>query len=428
MGSVWHQDREACSGDRWERGEGDVQWALVERYYIAWRRWASVQYGDLLEVYPVATSGIAGVVRNDRNQWTTVNREVASLHGYLGHVLPGILLCVSVSAVATILERLEVSAFGRAGLEALVLAILVGAMVRTVWSPGTRWLGGIKFSAKTLLEVTVVLLGCSLSAQTVIAVGSDLLAGTAIVVLIAIGTSYAIGKLLGLPGRMATLVACGNSICGNSAIAAVAPVIGANGDEIAASIAFTAVLGVIVVFALPFLPMLVRLSGQQYGVLAGLTVYAVPQVLAATTPLGLVAVQTGTLVKLIRVLMLGPVVLMLSLLARRWRYEHDRAAPPDSGDQTGTGQLLLHGMVPWYIVGFLVMSGLRSAGLLPYATLAPLATVTKLMTIISMAALGLGTDLRTVSRAGVRVTASVAISLLLLGFISFGLIRLLSVA
>ena len=83
---------------------------------------------------------------------------------------------------------------------------------------------------------------------------------------------------------MAVLVACGNSICGNSAIAAVAPVIGADGKDVAASIAFTAVLGVLVVLGLPLLVPLLRLSETQYGVLAGLTVYAVPQVLAATAP------------------------------------------------------------------------------------------------------------------------------------------------
>jgi uncharacterized integral membrane protein (TIGR00698 family) len=349
-------------------------------------------------------------------------------HRHLGHMLPGILLCVAVSAAATTLERLEVSAFGHAWLEALVLAILIGAMMRILWSPGTRWLSGINFSAKALLEVAVLLLGCSISAQIVMAAGPSLLGGIAMVVLIAIGTSYGIGKLLGLPHRMATLVACGNSICGNSAIAAVAPVIGADGDDIAASIAFTAVLGVIVVLGLPFLPTFLHLSHLQYGVLAGLTVYAVPQVLAATTPLGSVAVQIGTLVKLMRVLMLGPVVLILSLLTRRRRDEIDQAGPHGiSGDRSATRQLPLHRMVPWYIAGFLVLAGLRSAHLVPNAMLAPLGAAANLLTVISMAALGLGTDLRTVARAGGRVTATVSFSLLVLGFISFGLIRLLGV-
>lgn len=344
-------------------------------------------------------------------------------------MLPGILRCILVSAAAIILERLEVSAFGRAWLEALVLAILIRAMVRTLWSPGARWLGGIKFDAKTLLEVAVLLLGCSVSVQTVMAVGPGLLAGIAVVVVISIGASYGIGKLLGLPHRMATLVACGNSICGNSAIAAVAPVIGADGKDISASIAFTAVLGVIVVVGLPFLPMLVHLSRLQYGVLAGLTVYAVPQVLAATTPLGSAAVQIGTLVKLVRVLMLGPVVLMLSLLTRRWCDEPDEASlHVTAGDRPVVGDLPLHKMIPWYIVGFLVMAGLRSADVLPHTVLGPLTATANLLTVISMGALGLGTDLRTVARAGGRVSATVAVSLPVLGFISFGLIRLLRVA
>ena len=123
--------------------------------------------------------------------------------------------------------------------------------------------------------------------------------------------------MLGLSTRLSILIACGNSICGNSAIAAVAPVIGADGDEIASSISFTAILGVMMVLGLPLLIPLLQLSATQYGILAGLTVYAVPQVLAATVPAGLVSTQIGTLVKLMRVLMLGPVVVGLSLLAPR---------------------------------------------------------------------------------------------------------------
>jgi uncharacterized integral membrane protein (TIGR00698 family) len=235
----------------------------------------------------------------------------------IGRVVPGLLLCVSVTLVATGLERVEVRLAGAAWLESLVWAILIGTAVRTAWTPGQRWNAGIDFSAKFLLEVAVLLLGVSVSARTVLAAGPGLLVGIAAVVMLAIACSYGIGRLLGLPHRMATLIACGNSICGNSAIAAVAPIIGADGDDVAASIAFTAVLGVVVVLALPLTVPLLHLSGLQYGALAGLTVYAVPQVLAATATVGPVAVQLGALVKLVRVLMLGPVVLGLSLLTRR---------------------------------------------------------------------------------------------------------------
>ncbi|WP_342240078.1 YeiH family protein [Inquilinus sp. OTU3971] len=331
-------------------------------------------------------------------------------------LVPGLLLCGAVTLAALGLEQLEAGLFGHAWLEALVLAILVGALVRTLWSPSQRWTPGIAFSAKTLLEIAVVLLGASVSVGAIVAAGPLLLVGIAAVVVIAIAASYGMGRLLGLPHRMAVLVACGNSICGNSAIAAVAPVIGADGKEVAASIAFTAVLGVLVVLGLPFLPALMQISEVQYGVLAGLTVYAVPQVLAATAPIGAIALQLGTLVKLVRVLMLGPMILVLTLVTRR-RNE----------DAAARGRMPWHKLVPWFIDGFLLLAVLRSFGLLPEMVLAPAATAATWLTVLSMAALGVSTDLLSVAKAGGRVTAAVTLSLLVLGAISFGLIRLLGI-
>jgi len=348
---------------------------------------------------------------------------------FVGRILPGLLLCLAVTGAALVLERIEAAAFGATWLEALVLAILVGTAVRTAWQPGARWKAGIAFSAKTLLEIAVLLLGASISASMIIAAGPLLIVGIAGIVVVAIVASYGIGRALRLPHRMALLVACGNSICGNSAIAAVAPIIGADGEDVAASIAFTAVLGVLVVLGLPLLPAVLHLTELQYGVLAGLTVYAVPQVLAAAMPLGTVAVQMGTLVKLVRVLMLGPVVLCLSLLTRRMRDETDEPAPHvTAGDRPASGKLPLHKLVPWFIVGFLGLATLRSSGLIPHVLLAPVAFAANILTIISMAALGLGTDLKTVAGAGPRVIAAVTGSLAVLMVISFALIRALGVA
>ncbi len=357
-------------------------------------------------------------------------RSAARVFGaWSRRVVPGLVLCIGVTVAAMALERIEASVAGAAWLEALVLAILIGTAVRTAWTPGHRWRSGIDFSAKFMLEVAVVLLGASVSTRTVLAAGPGLLLGIAAVVVLAISCSYGIGRLLGLPHRMATLIACGNSICGNSAIAAVAPIIGADGEDVAASIAFTAVLGVVVVLTLPLTVPLLHLSGLQYGALAGLTVYAVPQVLAATAPVGAVAVQLGTLVKLMRVLMLGPVVLGLSLLTRPYRDEtHAAARNVTAGDRPAARRLPLRKLVPWFIVGFLVLAGLRSAGLIPSVSLAPTAAAANLLTVISMAALGLSTDLRLLARAGARVTAAVTASLLILGAISLGLIRLLGLA
>ncbi|RYE30651.1 MAG: putative sulfate exporter family transporter [Hyphomicrobiales bacterium] len=340
-----------------------------------------------------------------------------------GRILPGLGLCAGISAIAFALEHLEAFAAGRAWLEALVLAILIGTAIRTVWTPSDRWRPGIAFSAKMVLEIAIVLLGASLNMAMIVAAGPALLVGIAVVVSIALAGSFMLGRALGLPKRMAVLIACGNSICGNSAIAAVAPVIGADGKDVAASIAFTAVLGVLVVLGLPLLVPILSLSETQYGVLAGLTVYAVPQVLAATAPVAAASVQIGTLVKLVRVLMLGPVVLALSVLGHRLRDDTDAGnAKPASR------RLAVNKLVPWFIIAFLGMAALRSHGLIPEVALAPIAKTATVLTIISMAALGLGVDIRVVARAGGRVTAAVTLSLIALTVVSLGLIRLLGIA
>ncbi|MCB5174582.1 YeiH family protein [Microvirga lenta] len=333
----------------------------------------------------------------------------------LARLAPGIALCGAVALAAIGLQHLEEAWTGRPWLEALVIAILLGTAIRTAWTPSARWTPGIGFSAKTLLEIAVMLLGASISFQAVAEAGFGLILGIAAVVAVAIGASFGLCRLLGLPKRMAVLVACGNSICGNSAIAAVAPVIGAKSEDVASSIAFTAILGVIVVLGLPLLVPVLGLSETQYGVLAGLTVYAVPQVLAATLPVGMVSTQIGTLVKLVRVLMLGPVVVGLSLAMGRSR---DAAGPGFS----------LNRFVPWFILGFLGLAALRSAGLIPDIVLQAVMPLATILTVVAMAALGLGVDLKVLGRVGGRVTLAVSLSLLVLLAISLGLIRVLGVA
>jgi len=329
------------------------------------------------------------------------------------NLLPGLFVSIAITIGATLLQGVEEHFVGQPYLEALVLAILIGVAVRTLWTPGPRWRPGIQFSGKFILELAIVILGASVSVSTIIALGPLLIVGIACIVMVAIGVSYMISRLLGLPQRMSILIACGNSICGNSAIAAVAPVIGADGDDIASSISFTAVLGVVVVLTLPLLVPILNLSLTQYGVLAGLTVYAVPQVLAATLPIGALANQVGTVIKLVRVLMLGPVVLGFSLFSRSLRPAHDR---PNKRPQ-------LHEYLPWFIIGFLIMLIARSLELIPPALLPGITHTAAVMTTVAMAALGLGVDVRVVARSGPRVTLAVTISLIFLIIVSYALIR-----
>lgn len=323
---------------------------------------------------------------------------------------PGLALCGLTAAGAIGLAELERAVFGHAWLEPLVLAILLGASVRTVWTPGAIWRSGVNFGARTLLEIAIVLLGASVSAGVLANLGLPLILSVLLLVAAALGVGFLIGRALGLNPKLALLVASGNAICGNSAIAAVAPVIEADGEDVISAIAFTAVLGVIVVLALPVLAGLLKLSAIQAGALAGLSVYAVPQVLAAAAPFGGTAVQTGTLVKLLRVLMLGPVIFAVTLL---------------SGRERGAGRPGLHRMVPWFVAGFVVMIALRTLGLIPAALLPGLDWTADLLTIAALAALGLQTDIRAVARSGGRVIAAAVLSLLVLLAMALVLIGLL---
>ena len=291
--------------------------------------------------------------------------------------VPGLALCAAVAILATIAGSIEHTLAGRAWIEPLVLAILLGAGVRTVWTPGPRWIPGIDYSAKQVLEVAIVLLGLTLDLPLLLRAGPLLAAGIVVAVVGALAIGYLLGKALGLRARLAALVAVGNAICGNSAIAAVAPVIGADPDDIASSIAFTAM------------------------------------------PVSVLSGQVGTLVKLTRVLMLGPIVLGFSVAMRRrgtQRVEMPRVEMPRV-------EMPLGRLVPWFIVGFLLLSAVRATGLVPEPMVVAARWISGALTVVAMVALGLGVDVRVLGRVGGAVTATALGALVLLLGISVALVK-----
>lgn len=335
-------------------------------------------------------------------------------------LLPGVLLSVAIGVAAYLLQGVEARWLGHAIFEALVLAIVLGMIVRTAWELPASWQSGIDFTAKEVLELAIVLLGTSVNLPLLLKAGPVLLAGIAVTVCVGIVAGTAIGRALGLETRHAILVACGNAICGNSAIAAIAPVIGARREHVASAIAFTAILGVVVILTLPLLIPVLHLSFYQYGVLAGMTVYAVPQVLAAAFPVSALSGEVGTLTKLVRVLLLGPVVLGFALLMRR----HRRASGvDDSRDEQQSFMTRLNRFVPWFIIGFVVLAVARSAGLLGDTIALPLRDVSTWLTIAAMAALGLGVNLRAMRRVGMPVVLTVTGSLVVIVAISATVVR-----
>jgi uncharacterized integral membrane protein (TIGR00698 family) len=329
----------------------------------------------------------------------------------LKRLLAGVLVAAALAVVSVAVAAGETRLLGHPVIEALVVALLVGMIVRFFWRPGATYEPGIRFAGKGLLEFSIVLLGVSVDLPLLIRAGPALAVAIVGIVAVGLGVGVLIARALGLRPRLAILVATGNAICGNSAIAAVAPVIGADAEDVASSIAFTAILGVIVVLCLPLLIHPLGLTNYQYGVLAGLTVYAVPQVLAAAFPVSVLSGDVATLVKLVRVLMLGPVVLFFALRT------HNRFGRAPS----------LTKLVPWFIVGFLALAALRASGIVPASWVAPTRVASTNLTIIAMAALGLSADVRSVAKAGSRVIGAVSLSLIVLVVLGIGIIHLLHI-
>ena len=330
-------------------------------------------------------------------------------------LLPGLGLVLVLGLIAYGLAALQQATLGRIWLEALVLALLLGVLVRNVGLSLTRFEAGTAYAGKQVLEFAVLLLGVSVDAGALAATGPRLALAIVLGVVSVLGLGFAIGRLLGLGPRLACLVATGNAVCGNSAIAAVAPIIGATRGEIASSIALTAVLGVLLVLALPALIPLAGLSHYQYGVVAGMGVYAVPQVLAAAFPVSDLSGEIATTVKPGRVMLPGPLVLFVGFLMSI------------GGARNGRAPLRWTTALPWFVLGFLVLAVVRNVGLIPDAVAQPVRTLGVLLTILAMAGLGLGVRLDVVRKVGPRVAVTVVLSLALLISLTLLLIRLLGI-
>ncbi len=316
---------------------------------------------------------------------------------------PGLALVIAVALAAHCLAAFEVRTWGRTFVDPLVLAILIGLLVRAALGARESLENGISFAAKDILEVAVVLLGASVNLAAMQAAGLPLALGLVVFVAVSVVIGISIGRTLGLSPQLSVLIACGNAICGNSAIAAVAPSIKASREDTASAVAFTALLGMVAVFALPLLMIPLGISHEGFGVVAGSTVYAVPQVLAAAYPVSDVAGEMATLVKLTRVLLLGPVVIAIAAWWRRSTHS--------STVETSASRGL---WVPWFILGFAVLATLRATGLLSIANAELASEGAHRLTLAAMAGLGLSVDLREIRRVGVRAAVAATLGLVVM--------------
>jgi uncharacterized integral membrane protein (TIGR00698 family) len=203
-----------------------------------------------------------------------------------------------------------------------------------------------------------------------------------------------VGRRLGIGSDLRTLIGVGTAICGASAIAAVSPIIRARSNQIAYAISTIFLFNIVAVLAFPPLGHALGMNQQAFGLFAGTAVNDTSSVVAAASVYGHSATEHAVVIKLVRTLMIIPICLALAGLVRR------RDARADGG-QAGS-RLYLRTLVPWFLVGFLLMAAANSAKLVPTTAHAVLAQLSLFGITTALAAVGLSTDLAELRRTGPR--------------------------
>lgn len=319
--------------------------------------------------------------------------------------LPGLALAVVVAAVATAVGRLVPVVGGP------VSGIALGALVAVAVRPGERTRPGVDFAGRRVLQAAVVLLGARLSLGQVLRAGAGSLPVMLVTLAVCLAAAYGIGRRLGVVGDLRTLIGVGTGVCGASAIAAVTPVVGAAGADVAYAVSTIFVFNVAAVPAFPALGHLLGMDQHAFGLFAGTAVNDMSSVVAVASAYGGDAADQAVVVKLARTLMIIPICLGLAALARRRAEAADARA--NAGARTGTrgdvdagrsgnrlAPVRVGRLVPWFLVGFLALAAVNTAGLLPAAAHGPLGAAAGFLITLALSAIGLSTDLARLRRTG----------------------------
>lgn len=320
--------------------------------------------------------------------------------------------------------RVEGASGVRRPVSAAILAIFAGAIATAILPVRQRVREGVKHVVRKTIPLTIVLTGATLSFANARAVGLRACAVIVATMLVALGSAWIFGKLLGVWPRTSLLIGAGTAICGNSAIVAVAPLIDAEDRDLMLSMGAINVLGLVLMFASPFVGGAIGFNDSGYGVWAGSTIHAVPQAVAAGFAFSEKAGGVATLVKLVRVAMLAPLLIILAFAYRRSRKGKDKAG------------VTVHyaRLVPpflWGFFGLFLLNSLRWLPALQFASgysvnLADLLGETGNLTLaLSMAAMGLEIDLKMFVKVGGSAVAVGALACLASCIASWAMIRAL---
>jgi uncharacterized integral membrane protein (TIGR00698 family) len=323
-----------------------------------------------------------------------INRES------LFKIAPGLLLC---SAFAALIVG-ATSLLPKTGFDPLLIALVLGIAFKNIF-PKAQWhSAGTKFSGKFILELSVMILGASIFFPAVGSAGVGLFALIMFGVAGSMAIAFFVGHtLLKLGPRLSILIGVSNSICGNSAAAIIAPIIGASSVELASVIAISGLLGAAQIILLPLLVPVFGLGDYHYGVVAGMAVYAVAHVYAASATVSPLSASIATFVKLMRVVLLAPLVVVVQLLISLRSSESGT-----KGDRKVFGWTSIFQYVPWFVIGFIVLAALRSSGIIGEGLGSDIRELSRYSFLVAMVAIGMGVDVRDILKVGPKVVVVIA--------------------
>jgi uncharacterized integral membrane protein (TIGR00698 family) len=303
------------------------------------------------------------------------------------------------------------------GISPLVVGILCGMLYGNLMRGDmpVEWGVGVNFAARRVLRVAVALYGLNISIQQIVEVGAP---GVVVSVGVAVGV-LAVGTWLGtrwlkLDRDLAMLTSAGSAICGAAAVLAFESTLRSAPHKSAVAIATVVLFGTIsmllypLLFGLGWLPF----EGVALGIFLGGSIHEVAQVVAAASNIDAQTTEVATIVKMTRVALLVPVLLVIGLWLRR----------RDASLAGHKGQL----PVPWFAIGFLMFALINSAGVLPEPLLDTLRAICIFLLTVAMTALGMQTQFSQMKKTGPSVLALAAVLFVLLFVLTGGLVKLVS--
>lgn len=305
-----------------------------------------------------------------------------------GNILHGILLITLFSCAAFYLADTDIAR--RLSFSPLIIGILLGMLYANSLRnrlPET-WVPGILFCSKQILRAGIVLYGFRLTFQSVAAIGTPAIGIDAIVVVGTILLGILLGRLLKMDSDLALLTSTGSAICGAAAVLGAEPVVKAEPHKTAVAVSTVVIFGTISMFLYPALwrAGMLDLSPEQMGLYTGATLHEVAHVVGAGNAMGETIADSAVIVKMIRVMMLAPVLLVMGLLLSRKR-----------GSPKGTKIT-----IPWFAFGFLAIIGFNSLNLLPATVVNGINSFDTFLLTMAMTALGTETSIEKFKRAGAK--------------------------